>query len=126
MSAIPVRGGRIKKNKRGSDRFIDYRTLCETGFGESIRIACAIRIEMSKEEVTAANFCNASTSNLLIIRSYNIRSVYERLWRCHIDGDKVPSLYDSKERDDDENSIFKESCGYIAQHTSLLRTFVQS
>ena len=85
MSGISVQGGRIKKNKRGSDRYVDGVTLREPEVGTSIRTARALRTEISKEEVTDANVCNTLTLNLLRIRTRNIRSVYERLWRSHVD-----------------------------------------
>ena len=82
---IPVQGGRINKNKRGSDCYVDGAALSEPSVGEPIRTASAVRIEMSKEEVTVANVRNASTLTLLRIRARNIHSGYERLWRCHVD-----------------------------------------
>ena len=111
---IYVQGGRIKK--RGSDRFVDGFTPCEPGVGESVRTARAVRIEMSKEEVTAANVCNASSLTLLRIRTRNIHSVYERLWRCHVNCNRVPFLCDSKEVDGDDNARIRELRDYIAQH----------
>ena len=69
MSGIPVQDGRITKNKRGSDRYVDGMALCELGIGESIRTARVVRIEMSKEEITAANVRNASTLTLLRFRA---------------------------------------------------------
>ena len=72
MSALPVRNGRIKKNKRSVDRYVDAVTLREPEFGVSVRTAPAIRTEMSKEEVTAANVRDASTLTLLRIRTRNI------------------------------------------------------
>ena len=120
MSGIPVRDGRIKKNKRGCDRYVDGVTLSEPGVGENIRTARAVRIEMSKEEVTAANVRNASTLTLLRIRARNIRSVYERLWRCHVDGNRVPFLYDSKEGNGDDNARLQELRHYIAQHVRVV------
>ena len=47
--------------------------------GTSVHTARAVRTEMSKEEVMAANFRNASTLTLLRIRARNTRSVYDRL-----------------------------------------------
>ena len=75
MSRIPVQGGRIKKNKRGSDHYVDGVTLCEPDVGSSVRIAHAVRTEMSKEEVTAANVRDASTLTVLRSRARSIRSV---------------------------------------------------
>ena len=99
MSASPVQNGRINKKKRGADRYVDGVTQREPEFMVSVRIARAVRTKMSKGEVTAANVRDASSLTLLRVRARNIRSVYERLWRCHIDGVKVPFLYNSKEGD---------------------------
>ena len=118
MNRIHVQGGRIKK--RGSDRYFDGVTLREPGVGEGIRIARAVRIGMSKEEFTAANVRNASTLTRLRIRARNIRSAYERLWRCHVDCNRVLFLYDSKEGDCDENARIQELRDYIAQHLCVV------
>ena len=83
MTSIPVQGGRIEKNKRGYKRFVDGVTIREPEVRASVRIACAVRTEMSKEEVTAANIRDASTLTLLRIRARNVSSVYEPLGRCH-------------------------------------------
>ena len=61
MARLSIQAGRIKKNNRGSDRCVDDVTLREPGFGTNIHTARAVRTEMSKEEVTAANVRNAST-----------------------------------------------------------------
>ena len=103
----------MKKNKRGSDGYVDGVTLPEPGVGTSVHTARAVRTEMSKEEVTAANVHTASTLTLLRIRALNIRSVYKRLWRCNVDDVKFPFLYDSKEGDDDDNSRINELRGYV-------------
>ena len=116
MSGIPIQVGRIKKNKRGSDRYVDGDTLCEPPVGKSIRTARGVRTEMSKKEVTAANVRSASNQTLLRIRARNIRSVYELLRRSQIHYDKVHSLYESKEGDGDNDSIIKEQRGYVALH----------
>ena len=120
MSAFPVQNGRIKKNKRGVDRYVNGVTLREPELRASVRTARAVRTEMSKEEVTAANVRDASTLTLLRIRARNIRSVYERLWRCHVDGVKVPFLYDSKEGDNDDDSRIKELRDYIIRHVRVV------
>ena len=99
---------------------MDGVTLREPGVGTSVHTARAVRTEMSKEEVTAANVRTASTLTLLRIRARNIRSVYERLWRCHVDGVKVPFLYDSKEGDGDENTRINELRHYVAQHVRVV------
>ena len=67
MSALPVTDGRIKKNKRGLDRYVDGVNLREPGVETSVHTARAVRAEMSKEEVTAASVRNASTLTLLRI-----------------------------------------------------------
>ena len=120
MSALPVQNGRIKKNKGGVNRYVGDVTLHEPEFGVSVRTARAVRTEMSKEEVTVANVRDASTLTLPRIRARNIRSVYERLWRCHLDGVKVPFLYDSKEGDGEDDSRTKEVRDYVAQHVRML------
>lgn len=68
MSGIHVQPRRIKKNKRGSDRHVDGVTLRETEVGASVHNARAVRMQMSKEDVVAANVCNASTIALLRIQ----------------------------------------------------------
>ena len=108
------------KNKRGADRYVDGVTLRELEIRISIRTAGAVRTEMSKEEATAANVRDASTLTLLQIRARNIRSVYESLWRCHVDGVKVPFLYNSKEGDGDEDSRIQELRDYVAQHVRVV------
>ena len=118
MNGIHVQGGRIKKHR--SDRYVDTVNLCEPSVGESIRTAHAVRIEMSKEEVTAANVRNASTLTLLRSRDRNIRSVYERQWRCHFDYNRVPFLYDSKEGNAAHNARIRELRDYIAQHVRMV------
>ena len=120
MSGIPVQVGRIKKNKRCSDRYVDPVPMCPSENRANVRTARAVRIEMIKEEVTAANVCNASTLTLLRIRARSIRSVYERLWRCHVDGDKAPFLYDSKEGDGDDDSKIKRLHSYVTQHVRVV------
>ena len=120
MNRIPVQSGRIKKNKRGPERYVDGMTLREPGLRESVRSARAVRTEMSKEEVTAAKVRGTSTLTLPRIRAHNIRSVYERLWHCHVDGVKVPFLYDSKEGDGDDNARINELRSYIAQHVRVV------
>ena len=114
MNKIPVQDGRIKNNKRGLDRYVDSATLCEPEVRASVRTARAVRTEMSKEEVTAANVRDASSLTLLRLRARNIHSVYEGLWRCHVDGAKIPFLYDSKEGDGDDSARINELRGYIA------------
>ena len=111
-----MQSGRIKKNKRGPERYFDGVTLREQGVGSSVRTARAVRTEMTKEEVTAANIRNASTLTFLRIRPRNIRSDYERLWRCHLYCDKVPLLNDSKEGDGDDDSRIQELRSYVVQH----------
>ena len=69
MSGLSVQAGRIKKNRRGSDRYVDGVTLCEPGVGTSVHTACAVQTEMPKEGVTAANVRNSLTLTLLHIRS---------------------------------------------------------
>ena len=123
MNKIPVKDGRIKRNKRGLDRYVDGATLCEPGVGESIRTARAVRIEVSKEEVTVANVRNASTLTLLRIRARNIRSVYERLCRYHVEFTRVPFLYDSKEGDGDDNERIQKLRYYISQHVRVVEDF---
>ena len=108
MSRIPAQGGRINKNKRGSDHYVDNVTLCESEVGSSVRTERAVRTEMSKEEVTAANVCNASTLTLLRIRARNIRDVFESFWGSYIGGEKIPFLYNSKEGDGDDISRIVE------------------
>ena len=97
--------------------------LCEPGFGSSARAARAVRMKMSKEEVTAANVRNASTLILLRIRALNTRSVYERLWCSHVEGEKVPFLYDSKEEDGDDGSRINESKDYVTRHVRVVADF---
>ena len=92
----------------------------EPGVGASARTARVVQMAMSKEEVTTANVRNASTSTLLRIRAGNIRSVYERLLRCHVDCDKFPFFYDSKEGSYDDDSRIKELRGYVAQHLRVV------
>ena len=76
---------------------------------------------MSKEEVTAANVLNVSTLTLLRIRTRNLGSDYERLWWCsHVDCDKVPFLYDSKEGDGDDDSRIQELRRYVALHVRVV------
>ena len=91
MSGLSVQAGRIKKNECGSDRYFDGVTLREPGVETSVHTACAVGTEMSNEEPTAANVLNASNLTLLRIRARKIRFVYERLWRCHVDGGNFPS-----------------------------------
>ena len=112
----------VQAGRRGSDRYVDSVSLREPGVGTNVHTARAVRTEMSKEEVTAANVRNASTLTLLRIRARNIRSVYERLWRCHVDGDKVPFLYASKEGDgdDDDDARVKELLDYLAQDVRVI------
>ena len=64
--------GKIKKNKRGSERYADGVTLREPRVGSSVRTARVVRTEMSKE-VTAANVRDTSTLTLPRIRARNIR-----------------------------------------------------
>ena len=109
-----------QENKRGYDSYVDYVTLREPGVGTSVHTEPAVRTKMSKEEVTAANVRNTWTLTLLRICARNVRSVYERLWRCHVDGGKVPSLYDSKEGDGDGNSRVKELRDYVTQHVRVV------
>ena len=118
LNRIHVQGARIKK--RSSDRYVSGVTLCEPGVGESIHTASAVRIEISKEEVTAANVRNASTLTLLRICARNIRSIYERLWRCHVDCNRIPFLYDFKEGDGDKNERIQGLRDYIAQHVRVI------
>ena len=106
---------KIKKNKCGSGRHVDGVTLREPGVRSNVRTARAVRTEMSKEEFAVANVRDASTLTLLRIRVRNIRSVYECLWRCYVDGVKVPFLYDSKERDGDDTARINELRDYIVQ-----------
>ena len=77
MSGLPVQAGRMKNNKRASDRYVDGVTLRELGVGTSVDTARAVRTKMSKGEFTAANVRNTSTSTLLRIRACNILSVCE-------------------------------------------------
>ena len=49
MYGIPVQGGKINKNKRGTDRYVDGVTLREPGVGTSVHSARRVRTEMSKE-----------------------------------------------------------------------------
>ena len=56
----------------------------------------------------------------LRIRARNIRSVYERLWRFHVDCNRVPFLYDSKEGDSGENERIRELRDYIALHVRVV------
>ena len=107
---------------------MDGVTLRESGVGTSVHTARAVRTEMSKEEVIAANVRNDSNLTLLRIRARNIRSVYERLWLCHVDCDEFSILYDSKEGDGDDDSRVKELRDYVAQHVRVvedLRTKVE-
>ena len=97
MSSIPVCRERIKKGKRGSDRYVDVLPQCTAKTGETIPTARAVRIEMSKKSVTAATVCSASTMTLRRIHDRSVSSVYERFRRRHVHGDKVLFLYDSKE-----------------------------
>ena len=76
---------------------------------------------MSKGEVTAVNVRGASTLTLLRTRARNIRSVYERLCGCHVDGVKVPLLYDSKEGNGDDDAKINGLRGYIAQHVRVAK-----
>ena len=117
MKRTHVQSGRIKKY--GSDRYVHGVTLCEP-VGERFRIIRAVRIEISMEDVTAANVRNASALTLLRIRARNTRSVYERLWRCHVDCNRVPFLYDSEEEDGDDNARIRELRDYIAQHVRVV------
>ena len=129
MSGISVRGGRIKKNKRSSDRYVDSVALLKPGVRTSIHTARAVRTEMPKEGFTAANVLNESNLTLLRICARNIRSVYEHLWCCHVGGGKVSILYDSKEGDCEGGSRFKELRDYVAQYIRLiedLRTKIES
>ena len=126
-SGILVQGRRIKKNKNCSDYYADGTTLCNPEIGEIIHTARAVRIEMSKQEVTAADVRNASTLTLLRIRARNISFVYERLCHFHVDGDKVSFLYDSKEMDGDGDgdSRLKGMRFCVAQYIcGWSRTFV--
>ena len=128
MSGLSIQAERIKKNKRDSDRYVDGVILRELGVGTSVHTVRAVRTGMSKEEVTAANVRNASNLILLRIRARNIRSVYERLWRCHVDCDKFPFLYDSKEGGGEDDARVKELRDYVAQHVRVvedLRTKVE-
>ena len=103
-------------------------TLCEPRVGTRVHTPRAVQMEISKEEVTAANVRNASTLTLLPIRARNIISIYERLRRCHVDGGKFPFLYDSKEGDGDDDSRVKELCDLVVQHDRVvedLRTKVE-
>ena len=115
-----MHNGRIKKKKRGSERYVDGVTLREPGVGSSVRTARAVRTEMSKEKVTAANARDAFALTLLRIRARKICSVYERLWCCYVDGVKVPFLYDSKEGDGDDNARIHELGDYIVQHVRVV------
>ena len=120
MSTHHVQNGRIKKNKRGADHYVDGVTLREPEVGTNVDTERAVPTEMSKEEVTAANVRTASTLTLLRIRARNVRSVYERLWRCHVDSVKVPFLYDSKEGNGDDISRIDELHRYVAQHVRVV------
>ena len=108
MTKITAQSGRVEKNKRGSERYVDGVTLREPEVRAGVRTARAVRTEMSKEEVTATNIRDAYTLTLPRIRARNNRSVYERLWRCHVDGVMVPFLYYSKEGDGDDNANIYE------------------
>ena len=123
MTRIPGHSGRIKKNKRGSERYVDGVTLREPGIGSSVRTARVVRTEMSKEEVTAANVSDAYTLTLLRIRARNIRSVDERSWRSYVGGAKVSFLYDLKEGDGDDNARINELRGYTVQHVRVVEDF---
>ena len=120
MTRISVHSGRIKKNKRGSERYVDGVALREPGVGSRVHTARALRTEMSKEEVGAANVRDASIMTLLRIRARNIRSGYESLWSFYVDGVKDPFLYDSKEGDGDENARINELRSYIAQNVRVV------
>ena len=74
-SGLSVQAGRIKKHKRGSDRYVDGVTLHAPVVGTNARTALAVRAEVPKGEVTAANARDASTLTLLLIRARNIGSV---------------------------------------------------
>lgn len=66
------------------------------------------------------NVRKASPLNFLRIRARIIRSVCERLWRCQVDGDNIPFLYDSKETYGDGDSRIKKLRGYAVQHARVV------
>ena len=93
-----------KRIKGGADRYVDCVTLREPEVRASFRTAYAVRTEMSKEEVTAANVRGDSTLNLLQIRARNLNSSYERLRTSHVYGEEVTFSNDSKEGDSDDKN----------------------
>ena len=120
MSGLSFQARKIKKNMSGPDRCTDGVTLHKQGVGASVHTARAVRTEISKEEVSTANVHNVSTLTLLRIRAQNLRSSYKRLWRSHVDFDKVPSLYESKEGNDDNDPRINELRGYVAQRVRVV------
>jgi len=90
--------------------------------------ARAVRQELVKEEVTAANVRSATSLTLMRLRARTLRATYEKLWRCFANNERVPFVYSSHEGEGSDGERMENLRKYISAHVRRvedLRTLVE-
>lgn len=118
---------RIRKNKKPDYMYVDPVTLKPLGAqAHGIQRARALRMPLSKEQITLENVKSVTTLMLLRLRAKTVRATYKRSWECLKNVKPRKFDWTSPEGDGDAVDRQDKLLHYIEQHLPLIEQYGNS